>query len=520
MATTVGHGQVTAPVRVDQEAGLRPVVLRCTGVHKRFGGSVALRGASLELRAGEVHALIGENGSGKSTLLNIVSGQLRPDDGEVVVLSGDDRRTVVAQEPSVAIVTQELSLAPDLTVAENIMMGRLPVRSGVAVSWQRMRAEAADTLRRLGVDIDVTMPAGRLGVDRQQLVEIARAIRQDRPVLILDEPTSSLTAVAADALFESISALRAAGVAVVIVSHRLDELFAIADRFTVLRDGVTVSQGPRSEYDRAMVIEHMTGQAPEEYQPPPNTVHDGQIALRVRDLHVGNVVHGVGFEVRAGEAVGLVGLEGSGRTEVVEALFGLWPDARGTVDGGTLPRSPRAAVQRGLALVPNDRKLKGLFPQLSPADNISIATTRGRGLRRIQRSAESRRARHWAERFSINGGSRRQVSELSGGNQQKVLLSRWLCLQPSVLLLDEPTRGVDVVAKTEIHRILHEVRAEGMALIVSSAEIDELLLLCDWFVVLFHGRVVGILPRAEATTARLAHLATARLTNLAEEGWR
>ena len=490
------------------------IVLRCTGVHKRFGGSVALRGTDLELHAGEVHALIGENGSGKSTLLNIVSGQLRADSGIVEVGS----RPVLPQDPSVAIVTQELSLAPDLTVAENIMMGRQPTKSGVAVSWRRMRAEAAETLRLLGVDIDVTLPAGRLSVDRQQMVEIARAIRQDRPVLILDEPTSSLTAVAADGLFESVSALRAAGVAIVIVSHRLEDLFAIADRFTVLRDGVTVSRGPCEEYSRETVIEHMIGHVPEEYQPSPSTVHDGRTALQVRDLHVADLVHGVEFEVRSGEAVGLVGLEGSGRTEVVEALFGLRPDARGAVDDGPVPRSPRAAVNRGLALVPNDRKVKGLFPQLSPADNISIAeSARGRRLRPIRRSAESRRAQQWVERFSINGGSRRQVSELSGGNQQKVLLSRWLCLRPSVLLLDEPTRGVDVVAKAEIHRILHEVRDEGMALVVSSSEIDELLLLCDRFVVLFRGRVVGCLTRAEATTARLTHLATARLTRLATE---
>lgn len=480
---------------------MTPVVLRCSGVHKRFGGSVALRGADLELRAGEVHALIGENGSGKSTLLNIVSGELRPDAGTVEVLA--------AQEPAVAIVTQELSLAPDLTVAENIMMGRQPTRSRVAVSWRRTRSAAADTLQRLGVDIDVTVPAGRLSVDRQQMVEIARAIRQERPVLILDEPTSSLTATAAERLFDTVRTLRTAGVAIVLVSHRLEELFAIADRFTVLRDGITVSQGPSAEYDRATVIEHMTGHAPEEYQPPVNDVHNGRPVLTVRDLHVAGLVHDVEFDVRAGEAVGLVGLEGSGRTEVVEALFGLRPDARGTVHDGRLPRSPRAAVARGLALVPNDRKAKGLFPQLSPSDNISIAeAARGRRLRPIRRTAESRRARDWTERFAINGGSRRQVSELSGGNQQKVLLSRWLCLKPSVLLLDEPTRGVDVVAKAEIHRILHQVRDEGMALVVSSAEIDELLLLCDRFVVLFRGRVVAVLPRSEATTARLTHLAT------------
>ena len=489
------------PVRIDQPAETDRLVLRCRGVHKRFGGSIALRGADLELRAGEVHALIGENGSGKSTLLNIISGQLRADEGMVEVTDG-------LPTAQVAIVTQELSLAPDLTVAENIMMGRRPTR--FTVSWRRMREEAAETLRRLGVDIDVTLAAGRLSVDLQQMVEIARAIRQERPVLILDEPTSSLTAGAADALFASVSALRAAGVAIVLVSHRLEELFAIADRFTVLRDGVTVSTGPRDEYDRARVIEHMTGHVPEEYRPSADYVCNGQTALRVSDLHVGDLVRGVEFEVRAGEAVGLVGLEGSGRTEVLEAIFGLHSDARATMDDGTgLPRSPRAAVERGLALVPNDRKAKGLFAQLSPADNISIAeSARGRRLRPIRRSAESQRAKHWAERFSINGGSRRHVSELSGGNQQKVLLSKWLCLEPSVLLLDEPTRGVDVVAKSEIHRIIHEVRDGGMALVVSSAEIDELLLLCDRFVVLFRGRVVAILSREEATEARLTHLAT------------
>lgn len=497
----------------DQEVPGSPVVLRAEAVHKRYGGSVALCGAELQLRAGEVHALIGENGSGKSTLLGVISGQIRPDEGEVDVGAGAEMIPIIGRTSAVAIVTQELSLAPDLSVAENIMMGRHSTRSGPAVSWQGMRREARRTLQTLGVDLDVTMPAGRLRVDQQQLVEIARAIQQDAPVLILDEPTSSLSADAASSLLETIRTLRARGVAIVLVSHRLEELFAVADRFTVLRDGRTISTGARSDYDRDRLVKDMVGHTPEQYEPVESSGREGALALRVEALSVGTLIEDLTFDVQAGEALGIVGLSGSGQTEVLEALFGTRPDAAGFVGSGPsrspVPATPREAIDRGIALVPNDRKHKGLFMELSPIDNISIAaSSRGWRLRRIKRTAEADRSAEWSRRFSIKGLRRGQVSQLSGGNQQKVLLSKWLATNPSVLLLDEPTRGVDVGAKAEIHRIIHETRETGLALVIASSEIDELLLLCDRFLVLFRGRLVGTLTRDEANEARLTHMAT------------
>jgi ABC-type sugar transport system ATPase subunit len=490
------------------------VVLRCLGAEKRFGGAVALRGASLELRAGEIHGLIGENGSGKSTLLNVISGQIRPDGGTVELAAAGGFRSLTGRDSSVAIVTQELSLAPDLTVAENIMMGRHSTRGRLGLSWRRLRVAAQETLDRLGVDVDVMTPASHLRVDQQQMVEIARAIQQDAPILILDEPTSSLSAEASRALFDSMSSLREQGVSIVFVSHRLEELFAMADRLTILRDGTTMSTGAIGDYDRASVIHHMTGHAPDAYEPAPGGLDDENVVLRVRGLSVGNLVDDVSFDLRSGEAIGLVGLSGSGQTEVLEALFGVRSaDASGSAEDDSsnlLPRSPRQAMRRGLAFVPNDRKVKGLFMLLGPSDNINIAKSSHHfRLKRIGRSSEAALSAAWVERFSIAGGSRSvPVSALSDGNQQKVLLSKWLSLEPRVLMLDEPTRGVDVVAKSEIHRIVHQARDAGAAVLVSSSEIDELLMLCDRFVVLNRGRVVGTLHRDEATESRLTHMAT------------
>jgi len=489
--------------------------LHADGVTKRYGGVRALRQASLTLRPGEIHGLIGENGSGKSTLLGILSGQTLPDSGDLWVAGqrlapGETR----ALRSHVAIVTQELSLASDLSVAENILMSHAKPRSWKGISWRRMHAEAQVALDRLHLDIDPRAPLGRLRIDQQQLVEIAKAVQLGHPILILDEPTSSLTDDAVESLMQTMRRLRDNGTAVVFVSHRLDEFFAIADHVTVLRDGQTVASRPICEYSRKSIVEDMLGYAVEHYQ------HDGSNDLtrsdplmRARHISVAGAVHDVSFDVHAGEAVGLVGLEGAGRSEVLEALFGANARAGGSIEIGGRefrPSSPLDAMRCGLALVPADRKKDGLVLELSVESNICMAVSAGGWrLRPRQRKREARAAISTAASVRIqNGSNTRPVGSLSGGNQQKVLLGKWLQTKPKVLLLDEPTRGVDVGAKREIHRLIDGSRSEGVGVVVSSSDLEELMAICDRFVVLFRGRVVGHIDRADATEARLSHLAT------------
>ncbi len=495
--------------------GTGTVVLHAHDVTKHYGGIRALQGASISLRAGEIHGLIGENGSGKSTLLGVLSGQNVPDSGEIAigesVLAHGDTRSL---RSTVAIVTQELSLAPDLTVAENILMSHDKPRTWRGIDWKRLNARAAEALARLNLDIDPATPVSRLRIDQQQLVEIAKAVQLGHPILILDEPTSSLTEDAVEALAHTMRRLRDNGTAVVFVSHRLDEFFALTDRVTVLRDGRTVGCRPTAEYTRESLIEDMLGYAVEHYS------HEGveevekrERLVTVRDVTVPGSVTGACFDVHPGEVVGLVGLEGAGRSELLQALFGARFTATGSVEvngRSGLPKSPLDAMSRGIALVPGDRKNDGLMLEMTIEENVNIARTSGGWrLRPLRRSKESAVATETAQSLKIQKGSNaRQAGSLSGGNQQKVLLGKWIQTQPTVMLLDEPTRGVDVGAKREIHALIYDLRDRGMGVVVSSSDIEELMLLCDRFVVMFRGRIVGELPRSGATQARLSHLAT------------
>mgnify|MGYP000639721768 CR=1 FL=1 len=488
------------------------LLLRATGVHKRFGGVHALRAAELEVAPAEVHALVGENGSGKSTLLRILSGQLRPDAGALAV----DGEEVAFASPSealrrgIATVTQETTLAPELSVAENIFLGRLARRGGL-VDWRRTHRQARAALDRLGLRIDPATPVKSLRPDQQQLVEIARALSTEARLVILDEPTSSLTDDEVEALFAIVRRLREEGVATIFVSHRLNEIFALADRVTVLRDGRTVGGGTIGELDRPRLIQLMVGRALEDVAAPGVPGEVERPVLRVRGLSLPGAFADVDLDVGAGEIVGLAGLVGAGRSELLESLFGLRP-ASGSVEVAGAPlrrRSPRRAVRDGLAFVPADRKRQGLVLQRSVRENLTMAAT-ARTLRvRVPSASRELAAVAKAVReLDIRAHSPHvPVSTLSGGNQQKVVLGKWLATDPAVLMLDEPTRGVDIGAKGEIYRLLLAAAERGLGVLVSSSEIPELLVLCDRILVMFRGRIVASLSRAEATEARIAHFA-------------
>ncbi len=497
------------------QPGTDPGVLHAEGVTKHYGGVRALRGASLSLRAGEIHGLIGENGSGKSTLLGVLSGQTLPDGGTITLnghpLAHGDTKALRSR---VAIVTQELSLAPDLSVAENILMSHDKPRTWRGIDWPKVNERAGEALARLHLDIDPRTPLSRLRIDQQQLVEIAKAVQLGHPILILDEPTSSLTDDAVEALAQTMRRLRDTGTAIVFVSHRLDEFFALTDRVTVLRDGVTVSSRPITEYTRDSLVEDMLGYAVEKYQHAGAALaHETTALMEVRGVSVPGAVHDVSFDVHPGEVVGLFGLEGAGRSELLGAIFGADFLATGSVltkDAVGLPSSPLAAMRRGLALVPSDRKNDGLMLDLTIEENLSMAARAGGWrLRRLRRRREAQAAVDTSASVRLQpGSSSRPVGSLSGGNQQKVLLGKWLQTQPQVLLLDEPTRGVDVGAKREIHGLVYDIRDRGVGIVVSSSDLEELLVLSDRFIVMFRGRVVGDLSRRDATEARLSHLAT------------
>ena len=467
-------------------------------MHKRFGGVHALRGAALEVRAGEVHALVGENGSGKSTLLRIVSGQLRADAGEI------------ALDGRVAVVSQETTLVPDLSVAENIFLGHRQASRGGFVDWRATRRAARTALDRLSLPLDPSVSVRKLRPDEAQMVEIARALSMDARILILDEPTSSLTDDEVATLFQTVRALRDDGVAVIFVSHRLNEVFALADRVTVLRDGHTVTSGAIAVYDAPKLVEAMVGRALEDFEPSGSAPAVEPI-LRTRALALDDVLHDVDLEVGRGEVVGLAGLVGAGRTELLECLFGL-RRATGSIEVGARAvsyRRPADAMRDGVAFVPADRKRHGLVLGRSVKENLLMASTsQGFRLRPPRRARETAAVASAIDRFAIRTRSpAASASTLSGGNQQKVLLGKWLATGPRLLMLDEPTRGVDVGAKAEIYRLLHEARERGVAVLVSSSEVPELLALCDPILVMFRGRIVASLPREQATEARIAHFA-------------
>ncbi|NTU78837.1 MAG: sugar ABC transporter ATP-binding protein, partial [Chloroflexales bacterium] len=468
----------------------------------------------LAVRSGEVLALLGENGAGKSTLIKIITGFYQPDAGEILL----DGRPIAfastrdALEQGVAAIYQEPSLFPDLDVAENIFVGRQPLRGG-RIDWRRMYEEAEGLLRRLGVTLSPRTKARVLSVAQMQMIEIARAISVNARVLIMDEPTSSLTSREVEELFTIVRQLRAQGAAIIFISHRLEELFAIADRVTVLRDGAYVDTRPMAGVTTEDLIRLMVGRNLAELFPK-QQVEPGAVLLDVQNLSLPGRFADISFQLRKGEILGMSGLVGAGRTEVAEAIFGVAPALSGHIrlDGQEVRITrPEDALNLGIGYVPEDRKLNGLVLQMSIAQNITLpmlkAFTR---MGWLNQRAERQHAIADAKRLEVKMTSVDQpVGQLSGGNQQKVVLAKWLGTKPRVLILDEPTRGIDVGTKAAVHHLMSSLAAEGMAILMISSELPEVLGMSDRILVMREGRLTGQFSRAEATQERLMGAATA-----------
>jgi rhamnose transport system ATP-binding protein len=475
-------------------------------VTRSFGGVPALKGVSFEVRPGEVHALLGENGAGKSTLIRIMSGALAPDQGEVRV---DGQRVRLASPRDargygIATVYQELLLFPDLTVAENIFLGNAPRGRLGGLDWGAMRARARvllDSLESRELDVDARL--GDLSVANRQRVEIAKALSQEPRVLIMDEPTASLAEADVQRLMAVVRMLRDRGVAIVYVSHKLPEIFALADRVTVLRDGAHIGTVPVGEVDEQGLISMMVGRSIDQLFPK-ESAQLGAPVLEVEDLRYRTVVNGVSFSVRAGEILGIAGLVGSGRTETALTIFGITPATGGRIKVGGKPvviDSPRRARDLGIAYVPEDRGLQGLIRSQTIRENVTLAILdRVSRLTVVDRGEEQRRAREAIERFGIRArGPEMPVRQLSGGNQQKVVLGKWLGAEPRILVMDEPTRGIDVGAKSEVHALMSRLAQQGLAIVMISSELPEVLGMSDRVLVMSHGQVVARFERADAT---------------------
>jgi rhamnose transport system ATP-binding protein len=493
-------------------------ILELRNISKSFSGVEVLHEVSFALRPGEVHALLGENGAGKSTLVKIITGVHQPDQGEIL-LSGEpvhfsDARD--SRQAGIAAIYQELSLFPDLDVAENIFAGRQPVTGGGRVDWRRLYAEAGKLLESLGVTLDLKQKARTLSIAQQQMVEIARAFSINAQILIMDEPTSSLTLHEVDDLFRLVRRLRTDGTAVIFISHRLEELYALADRVTVLRDGSYVGTKPTKEVTRDDLIRMMVGRTITNLFPKQD-VKPGEVVLKVENLTRAGSFYDVSFELRRGEILGLAGLVGAGRTNVARAIFGVEPPTAGRieVEGRTVAiRSPQQAIGLGFAYVPEDRQLHGLIPAMPLTPNISLAMLphyAQRGWLRDKRERKS--AYEAAVQMEVRANNVWQLArELSGGNQQKVVLAKWLSTNPRILILDEPTRGIDVGTKAAVHGLMSKLASEGMAILMISSELPEILGMSDRVLVMREGHVTGHFTRAEATQENIISAATQNVT--------
>jgi rhamnose transport system ATP-binding protein len=489
-------------------------LLRATNVSKSFAGVQALLGVSFELRAGEVHALVGENGAGKSTLTKIISGAYQADEGSLEV-SGrlvEKNDPVISRSLGIAVIHQQPALFPDLSVAENIALRLEPPDWWRPVRWARRRRRACELLERVGAAINPDAVAQSLTMPEQQLVEIARALGADARILILDEPTASLSEREVERLFRMIRDLRGQGVGMIYISHRLEELFHVADRVTILRDGRVVATRPMMEVDCAELIRLMVGRDLTAVFPK-QLVTPGDVVLELRGVGCRDAnVRGVSLSVRAGETLGLAGLVGAGRTELARILFGLTPADAGEIRLGGQPvviASPADAVALGIAYVPEDRRRHGVLLEMAVAPNISLAILQKIAVAGWVDTARERRiAVSFVERLGIRTTSiDAAVGSLSGGNQQKVALARWLATEPAVLILDEPTQGVDVGAKAEIHRLMSKLAGKGLAIIMISSELPEILGMCDRIAVMHGGTIMGVVDRSEATQEKLLSLA-------------
>ena len=511
------------------------MVLELEGISKAFAGIQALDTVSFDVRPGEVHALVGENGAGKSTLVRIMAGVHQPDSGEVL-MRGEPivmRSPADALKLGIAVIYQEPTLFPDLDVAENIFMGRQPLRPGTPhLHWGVMYREARDLIGRLGVRLDVRARVRGLSVADQQTVEIAKALSTDARVLIMDEPTASLSLREVDELFRIVRQLRANGVGVVFISHRLEEVYEIADRITVLRDGKYVGSGTptksetgnagKSETSNAgdlpqdRLIQMMVGRTLDQLFPK-EPAQIGKTVLAVENLTRQGVFREISFELRQGEILGLAGLVGARRTEVARAIFGIdrLDSGRILLDGKPISiRSPRDALRHGITYLPEDRQHQGLVLSMPISHNITLPILQQMTVAGWIRSGKEQRvANEEGRRLQVRGVSsfKQAVRQLSGGNQQKVVLAKWLATRPRVIMLDEPTHGIDVGTKAEVHRLISQLAGQGLAILMISSELPEVLGMSDRILVMHEGRLTGEFTREEATQERIMERATGRV---------
>jgi rhamnose transport system ATP-binding protein len=499
-----------------------PPRLEVRAIEKSFPGVRALSGVSFDVRAGEVHALMGENGAGKSTLIKIMSGVVQPDKGAILVdgvetkLGGPDD----ARRAGVATIYQELLLFPELSVAENIFLGHAPKGRFGSIDLSAMREQARALLASLEIDdLDADEAVGRLSVGNRQRVEILRALSHDARVLIMDEPTAALTEADVRRLFDIVRRLRARGVGVIYISHRMDEIFEISDRVTVLRDGAFIGTRATRDTNSGQLVEMMVGRRIEALFPKVEAPL-GEPVLEARNLVAKPLTRGVSLTVRAGEIVGLAGLVGSGRSELAQTLFGVTPAESGEIrllGRAVTIRSPAEARALGVAYVPEDRGSQGLVRPMSVKHNFSLAALNHlTWLGFIDRAAELKLAQRSVKQFDVKTSSLDEAAgRLSGGNQQKIVLGKWLANKPRLLILDEPTRGIDVGAKAEIHRLMGELAKEGVAILMISSELPEVLGMSDRVLVMREGRINAEFARAEATSSAVG---AAMMGDLPSEG--
>jgi rhamnose transport system ATP-binding protein len=488
-------------------------ILEMSQISKNFAGVHALREVQFNLLPGEVHALLGENGAGKSTLIKIMTGVYQPDSGQIK-LNGQPitfANPLESRQHGIAAIYQEPSLFPDLDIAENIFVGRQPMRGG-RLAWGAMYQEATALLNTLGVHLDPKIKARNLSVAQQQMVEIARALSVHAKILIMDEPTSSLTLAEVEDLFRIVRQLREAGTAIVFISHRLEELFAVTDRVTVLRDGAYVDTRPLSGVTTEQLIQLMVGRTLADLFPKLE-VTPGPVVLQVEGLSRPGAFENISFELRQGEILGMAGLVGAGRTDVARAIFGVEPAFSGVIKIKGQPVNITSAGQAmglGLAYVPEDRQHHGLILPMTISNNITLPIlSEFANMGWLNGQGEKQTARQSAMQMEVKAaGIWQKARELSGGNQQKVVLAKWLATKPRILILDEPTRGIDVGTKAAVHGLMSQLASQGMAILMISSELPEVLGMSDRILVMREGRLTGHFSRAEATQEKIMLAAT------------
>lgn len=492
-------------------------ILQLEHIFKSFSGVHALNDVSFSLASGEIHALVGENGAGKSTLVKIITGVYQPNDGRILFQGTPTSfpNTLAAHQHGIAAIYQDLNLFPDLNIAENIFMGHMPINpKNKAIDWKMMYQRAAEILHSLGVNLNPKSRVLGLSIAEQQMVEIAKALSVNAKVLLMDEPTSTLTLRETEELFRIVRQLRKSGTAIIFISHRLEELFEIADRVTVLRDGQYVGTRNVKEITEGELIQMMVGRSLDALFPKENA-EIRNVVLRVQNLRKEGVFEDISFELHAGEILGLAGLVGARRTEVARAIFGIEPADGGSIQVGAESvniQSAKDALQFGIAYIPEDRQQHGLVLQMDLTQNMTLPLLdRFSTHTWLDQDAERKTAQEYARQMEVKAaGLWQKAQELSGGNQQKVVLGKWLATKPRILILDEPTHGIDVGTKSNIHQLMSQLAGQGMAILMISSELPEILGMSDRILVMSEGRMTGEFKRGEATQEQIMTAAVAR----------